>query len=217
VIFFPVAVVCKDTDVVKKKRVTDPVAFLVASVVLLATPGPTNTLLFAAAFQGGIGRCVSLLSAELSGYSISILALASLSSALHGLPNSAALLRLACVIYLAYTAVSMWRNAPTAGSDTEHTTALRVFVTTLLNPKAMVFAFVIVPYLGEGRFREAAPYAGVLAILIVCCGFLWLVTGNFLRNHAPLKVSSVTIRRATALALAVFATLIGAQTRIVIS
>jgi threonine/homoserine/homoserine lactone efflux protein len=196
---------------------TDPVAFLVASVVLLATPGPTNTLLFAAALQGGIQRWLSLLSAELSGYSISILSLASLSSVLHGLPNSAAFLRLVCVIYLAYTAVSMWRNAPSVSSAVEHTTAFRVFVTTLLNPKAMVFAFVIVPYLGEGRFREAAPYAGTLAILIVCCGFLWIAVGNFLRNHSPRGVSSVTIRRATALALAVFATLIGAQTRIVLS
>lgn len=192
----------------------DPVAFLVASVVLLATPGPTNTLLFAAAFQGGIGRWPSLLSAELSGYSISILALASLSGVLDALPNGAALLRLVCVIYLAYTALSMWRSAPNAGSTAEHTSAFRVFVTTLLNPKAMVFAFVIVPYLAEGRLREAAPYAGTLAILIVCCGFSWIAIGNFLRNHPPLGVSNTAIRRATALALAVFATLIGAQTSI---
>jgi threonine/homoserine/homoserine lactone efflux protein len=196
---------------------TDPVAFVAAAVILLATPGPTNTLLFATALQGGIGRWPSLLSAELSGYSISILALASLSAVLDILPNSAALLRLVCAMYLAYTAFSMWRSAPAAGSGGEHTTALRVFVTTLLNPKAMVFAFVIVPYLGEGRFREAAPYAGSLAILIVCCGFSWIAIGNFLRNHAPLKVSSLTIRRATALALAVFATLIGAQATVVIS
>jgi threonine/homoserine/homoserine lactone efflux protein len=195
---------------------TDPVAFLLASLVLLATPGPTNTLLLAAAFQGGIGRWPALLSAELSGYSIAILTLASLSDVLDALPNGAALLRLVCVLYLAYTALSMWRSAATAGSAAGHTTAFRVFVTTLLNPKAMVFAFVIVPYLGEGQFREAAGYVGALAILIVCCGFSWIAMGNFLRTHPPLRVSSVTIRRATALALAVFATLIGAQTRIVI-
>ena len=46
---------------------TDPLAFVLSVVALLAVPGPTNTLLATAGGLGGVRRAIPLIPAEVTG------------------------------------------------------------------------------------------------------------------------------------------------------
>ncbi|WP_245475173.1 LysE family translocator [Bradyrhizobium sp. Leo121] len=124
----------------------DKVTFVAATLSLLATPGPTNTLL--ATSGAGVGPCRSahLLAAELSGYLLAIVLLRSiLGPVIATLPEFGIGLRIAVVIYLIYLAAMLWRHGARQVGDAAPVTFGRVFVTTLLNPKAIIFAFTILP------------------------------------------------------------------------
>jgi threonine/homoserine/homoserine lactone efflux protein len=53
----------------------------------------------------------------------------------------------------------------------------RVFVTTLLNPKGLIFAFAIIPWLAAGDLVGALPYLMGLVGLIVAVGIAWIGIG----------------------------------------
>ena len=53
-----------------------------------------------------------------------------------------------------------------------------MFVTTLLNPKGIVFVLVIVPYLRDGDLTAAVPYLAGLACMIVGVACTWIVWGR---------------------------------------
>ena len=51
---------------------TQPGLFILAILTILATPGPTNTLLATASAAAGVRRSLPLLAAELLGYLITV-------------------------------------------------------------------------------------------------------------------------------------------------
>jgi hypothetical protein len=61
----------------------DSLVFVTATVSLLATPGPTNTLLATSGASAGLRRSAHLLIAELGGYLIAIVLLRSLLGPLY--------------------------------------------------------------------------------------------------------------------------------------
>ena len=85
----------------------------------------------------------------------------------------------------------------------------RVLIATLLNPKAVVFAFVIVPHLAEAAPARAAPYLGALAGLIALAGGSWIALGAAIGGGASLP--SGLARRAGAFVLCLFAVLVGSS------
>ena len=185
----------------------EPLAFVLAALALLATPGPTNTLLATSGAAAGFQRSLHLIVAEITGYMISISVLAlvigPLVRASHALDVG---LRVACGVYLLYTAWRLWREGAVALSSSEPVQFWRVLVATLLNPKGIVFAFVIVPHFAEGAPALAAPYMAGLAGLIAAAGGGWIGLGAAVRSGAALQGGLA--RRAGALVLGVFALLI---------
>ncbi len=176
---------------------------------VLATPGPTNTLLATSGATAGFKRSLPLLIAEISGYMISISVLALVIGPLvRGSPVLSIALRIGCGLYLLYVAAKLWREGAGAFTSTEPVKFQRVFIATLLNPKGIIFAFVIVPHLAQGRFREALPYLAGLASLIVCIGGSWIGLGALLQASAGTKLNAGFVRRAGAVVLGVFAALI---------
>ncbi len=151
-------------------------SFAAAVALILATPGPTNTLLAAAGARAGLRASLTLVPAEMLGYGIAIavwgLGLGPASAAMPWLPL---VLRLCCVVYLLAVALALWRRAGTRIHAVPQS-AGRVFVATLLNPKALLFAVAVFPaeaFAGPVAFGAwIALFAAVLTPIAL--GWIWL-------------------------------------------
>jgi threonine/homoserine/homoserine lactone efflux protein len=175
----------------------DPLLFASAVATLLATPGPTNALLAAAGASAGFRRSLNLLVAALTGYLVTILLLgAALGSFL---PNGArTVLSFLAAAYLAVLAVRLWRVAPdgaAANIGWRH-----VFVTTMLNPKGLIFAFVIVPL----QSGHAWLYVAGFTLICVVAGGCWAGAGALVGRAGGDKVRAL-VPKATSAALGVLA------------
>lgn len=158
----------------------DPITSLLGCVLILATPGPTNALLASAGGTAVGRRPWRLIAAELLGYGLSITVLRLVGTpAIAALPALAPTLRLMLALYLLFLGCCLWRHDATVGTDAAITPG-RVFVTTLLNPKAAIFAFALFP---EGRVGLALlPWALGFAAVVVTCATGWFFVGERARH-----------------------------------
>ncbi|HSF65235.1 MAG TPA: hypothetical protein VLA78_12650 [Paracoccaceae bacterium] len=157
-----------------------------AALVLLATPGPTNTLMALAGAGRGLRGALRLIPAELAAYlAVTVplaLAGAAMMAAVPGLRTG---VTLAAAGWVAWLAAAMWR-LPGPGQATAAVTARRVFVTTLLNPKALVAGLVLLP--GDDPGLRIA----VLAVAVAGVAAAWGALG------ARLPGRPVVLRRLAA-------------------
>lgn len=184
----------------------DPVLFVLAALGLLLTPGPTNTLLATSGATVGARASLRLIPAELAGYSLEITGVTLLLRPLlgtHADPTFYLKLTLAC--YLTYLAVRLWRAGGIIGDERAAIGARQVFVTTLLNPKGIVFVLVIVPYLRDGDLTAALPYLAGLACMIIGVACTWIMLGALLRRRTRTALGPMVIRRTGSLVLVGFA------------
>jgi threonine/homoserine/homoserine lactone efflux protein len=188
----------------------EPTAFVVASIALLATPGPTNTLLATSGAAIGVRRSMSLLAAELCGYGIAITLLRVLvGPVVAAIPAFEILLRTTVVLYLLYLAAKLWLHGAAEISGSNPVTISRVFVTTLLNPKGIIFAFTILP---QGiDLLLLCPWLAALAVQIFAIGSAWIVTGAWLRRGLRGLISPNIGYRASAIALMLLAGIVSAH------
>lgn len=188
---------------------TDPFTFVVAVLALLATPGPTNTLLATSGAAAGFARSAPLVAAEMLGYAISITLLALVIGpfvrASHEL-NIA--LRIVCAAFLFYSAWKLWQEGAAAIAGDQPVSFRRVLIATALNPKGIAFAFVIVPYLSHGQVMRALPYMAALMVCIAIVGSAWIGGGAALRAGAGASWGSGLARRTGAVVLCVFAAMV---------
>lgn len=191
---------------------TDPLAFFLACAAVLFVPGPTNTLLATSGAAGGFRRSLTLPLAELIGYSLAIWTLALLLAPLvNASPLVSLMLRGACGAYLLWSAVHLWREGSSALTSAEPVSFRRVLLTTLLNPKAALFALVIIPHLGQRNFAAAAPYLGGHAAITVTASLTWIALGAAIGAGARGHVGAGLIRRVGASALGVFGILLSSS------
>lgn len=184
--------------------------FVFAVLALLATPGPTNTLMAAAGAQRGVARSLPLLAGELGGYFIAITVWIELvGAAAAGQPMVPVVAKFVAAAFLLWSAWKLWTNAERADLAQRGITLGRVFATTLVNPKALVFAFAIFPHLG---FVARLPYLGVFGTLVVGTAIGWMALGTIAARTSAGLLTSSRVEQITAIALAVFATLLAAQT-----
>ncbi|SHG90076.1 Threonine/homoserine/homoserine lactone efflux protein [Kaistia soli DSM 19436] len=189
---------------------TDPFAFALAVFALLAVPGPTNTLLAASGASVGFRRSLRIIPAEIGGYAIAIAFLLAVFGPLASAhPALTVASRLVASLYLAWSALTLWRGAATAGRGVHGAiTVRRVFVTTLLNPKALLFAFVIFPPPGDPHLALQAPLFAGLMIGIASC---WIGFGRLLARSASGIATPARISQGAAVAMSIFAVLIGSS------
>ncbi|MFC0401677.1 LysE family translocator [Paraburkholderia rhizosphaerae] len=188
------------------------VLFLTGIVVVLIMPGPTNTLLAAAGLRLGFRRAARLTGAELAGYLVSItLWGVSLAQVAHVSAVWPKLVRLGCCIYIAYLALRMWRSAVDLPSSSKWTIGVRtMFCTTLLNPKAILFAGTIFPAVAFQRVPAYFEAMAIFATVLVPIGIGWVAFGSALGSDRPMfvKIKPERVQQCASVVLATFSVLL---------
>lgn len=168
-----------------------------AIFVLLVTPGPTNTLLALGGAERGWARALRLIPAELAGYLAVTLPLALLGARLlEAAPPARTLVTAAAGTWVLWLALSMWR-LPAARAAEPTVTARRVLVTTILNPKALVFGLVLLPAAEASRLLANL---GAFVGLVVAVAAGWAALGAALHRPASTGLPGAW-RRAASLSL----------------
>ncbi|MBR0648658.1 LysE family translocator [Roseomonas terrae] len=187
----------------------DTALFLLTVLIILGTPGPTNTLLATSGAAVGWRRSLILLPAEAAGYLVSILFLGLvLGPIVAASPAIALTLRLAVGSYLLALALKLWRRG-TVLEDGPIATVRphQVFVTTLLNPKAIIFALGVVP-LGS---PHVWIYLLAFVVLLTIVAFSWIILGAAMGRVARANGQERIVPRVGAVAICCFALLIVAS------
>lgn len=155
------------------------VEFLFAIWALLLTPGPTNTLLALSGASAGFAHAVRLTPAELCAYLLVTVPLATFGAALLAQwPDAARLVKFAAAAWISLLAVKLWR-IDEAGAAAGEITARRVFVTTLLNPKALVIGLALLPH---GDAPLFPLHLGLFAGSVLAVAAIWAGAGALLRR-----------------------------------
>lgn len=177
---------------------TDPFLFLAAVLALLAVPGPTNTLLAASGATVGLARSLRLIPAELAAYALSIGALiAALGPLMARYPLLSAAAQLGVAAYLLAAAVRFWSCG--ASGERGAVSVRRVFATTLINPKGLIFALAVFPH--EDLPRAFALFAAVC--VPVALG--WIALGQGAARLGGTLATPRRVYRITAVGHVVFA------------
>ncbi|QRY66625.1 threonine transporter RhtB [Ensifer sp. PDNC004] len=175
-----------------------PLAFALAALVLLATPGPTNTLLWLSGASAGFRRSLPLLTGELGGYlAVIIPAVALLAPFLAAHPNLGLALRLIAACWVLYLAYALWTTDAERSEGVVISTR-QVFVTTLLNPKALIVALVLLPQTG---LVAVWPWIAGFSLLVVAAGSTWIGAGALLvqiskglsASHLPRRIAAICL------------------------
>ncbi len=176
------------------------------SALVLMMPGPTNTLLLSSAALVGFIRTLKLIAAEIAGYLIAIGAWGFLlMGLLQYAPWAAAVIKCLAAGYVAWTAVKVW-NIHLHVDGGGKIKAQHVFITTVLNPKAFVFASYIMPTatFSSGGVFGYAMLAFISALLPVSA--CWSLIGKALVNEGSRAygINPQRVFRCASLVLCVF-------------
>jgi threonine/homoserine/homoserine lactone efflux protein len=186
-------------------------SFVFATFSLLAIPGPTNTLLATSGAGVGVSRSLHLLAAELAGYLTAVVALSfGLAPLATSVPLAGVVLRAAVIAYLIYLACLLWRSRFRELQDAVPVTFKGVLVTTLLNPKATVLAFLLPP--SQIGFIELMPWLAAMAAQVVAVGAAWLALGAALGRGLRDFGRPEVVYRLGAVVLVLMATAMSVQT-----
>ena len=178
--------------------------FVIAAALVLVTPGPTNALLATSAALVGFRRSLPLIIMESAGYGVAISVLMIASRPFVAVfPQFGLALRAILVIYLLWLAWRLWHAGTASRECNAHViTNGRVFFTTVLNPKATIFAFVIFPPL-DG-LAQTIQFAGAFALTTAVVATGWMAFGATVGCFAG-PGRRLLLPRATAVCLFVLA------------
>ncbi|MCH7389863.1 LysE family translocator [Acinetobacter dispersus] len=181
--------------------------FIGLIITILLTPGPTNTLLASSGIQAGIKRSLKLIPAEVIGYFIAITTWGFLlESVSHYVPWLPPLIKLLSATFIIYLAIKLWITS-TKDLDLNQPliTSKALFVATLLNPKALLFASAIFPHTAWLNLHEYLIHMGTFLALITPIAFLWIAFGSILISNKVSWLNQRNLQRSAAFVLTFFA------------
>jgi|SRR5579862_751898 len=181
---------------------TSIVGFALGLLAILVVPGPTNTLLATSGATVGLARSLPLLLCELIGYETAVAMIRLLLvPVLARMPSGVRLMHALAAAYLVALAVGLWRWR--LARATRAVRPHHVLITTLLNPKALLIALVLIPL----STAADARYWVVLTLLIPLVGSGWIAFGRLLSRSAFQGLTALIPKAASAV-LGVFAAIL---------
>jgi threonine/homoserine/homoserine lactone efflux protein len=172
--------------------------FATSAALLLFMPGPTNALMMTSGALAGIRRSMPLIPFEIAGYLLAIIPLLAIDALSAGfrLELSLLLKSLAAIVAIA-SAARLWRRARSDSLVAASPTSLGIFLQTLFNPKALIFAFAIIPPVVEPA-SLVVKIATFVALVFLAASF-WTVVGatsrstEILPRHWIARISSIML------------------------
>lgn len=179
-------------------------SFLFVISTILLTPGPTNTLLASAGISAGLRRSVSLLPFECLGYlcATSLWGLV-LNTVVDDYPVVINGIKIISGLYIARLGWNLWHQMALSPEDAQLPSVRppQLFLATLLNPKAVIFAMALFPV---QTWLSVSNYAGVMGsfiILVASIGGLWIAFGAALMGGKVRWLEPRLFQRLAALTL----------------
>ena len=186
------------------RKMIAPFLFCLSVVAILATPGPTNMLLAISGASVGLRRSWALVPAELLGYVTAILVIGLVVGPALAKPGPFVVIRVCITIYLFYLAIRLWRLPALDVSAPRSVRPRDVFVTTLLNPKAAIFALAIVPM----HDPEWPRYLLGFCALLIPLSVIWICAGIAMNRGLLTGVGDRLVYRIGAVVIVSFAAVI---------
>lgn len=157
------------------------IAYAVATEVLLIIPGPTVLLVVGYALTRGRGPALWAVAGSCLGITCAFaITFAGLGAVLAASATAFTVMKWVGAAYLVYLGVQMWRAKPetllkmdgeTAGKPRKRSTFAHGFITTILNPKVVVFLVAFVPQFMNPA-AAALPQALIMTATFVMLAFL---------------------------------------------
>ncbi len=144
------------------------VTFVVATVIMIALPGPSVLLTVAHSISFGWQRALATVAGATVGIAVQlVIAAIGLASLLNGVAAAFEWLRWGGAAYLVYLGIKQWRSAnEPLHVDTSSVTKASLFVqgviVTIPNPKSLIFIAAFIP-----QFIDAARPVGLQFTFIV--------------------------------------------------
>lgn len=180
--------------------------FIALVMTILLTPGPTNTLLASSGIQVGFQKSLHLIPAEALGYLIAISIWGIfVDRVAETLPFLPALLKLLSAMYILFLAVKLWKSA--ANTDLNKVTIIgprQLFLATLLNPKALLFASAVFPLATWNSVPVYMQNMVVFLMLLVPIAFFWVFMGYLLTSNRISWLNQRNLQRTASLILISF-------------
>jgi threonine/homoserine/homoserine lactone efflux protein len=180
--------------------------YLLSTAVLLLAPGPTNTLLAAAGLERGWRGAFSLIACALAGYLMAISGWGILITSMeNSYPWLSTTVRVACSAYLLYVAAKIWMSTKNPSiSGPRAIGPATVFMTTLLNPKGLLFASTIFPPQAFDDLQVYVMTTALFACLVVPIGVVWVSLGTVVGSGRVVSLNPLKLQRALAVVIVVF-------------
>lgn len=180
--------------------------FIGLVMTILLTPGPTNTLLASSGIQVGIRKSIQLIPAEAFGYLVAItfwgVLIGKISTHFPALPQ---ILKLFSAAYILYLAIKLWRTAEVSDDLNQISIRAReLFLATLLNPKALLFASAIFPSIVWKSSQYYVAYILVFLCLLIPIAFLWIFMGTLLGRKNSRWLNQKNMQKTASLVLMSF-------------
>jgi threonine/homoserine/homoserine lactone efflux protein len=180
--------------------------FCLSLIALLLAPGPTNALLALGGAEAGAWRTLRLLPLVVVAYATTVLPLVTLGDDLLRQHHWVQLaVTFAAALWVAWMAIALWRPPTVGETTTASVSGTKLFVTTLLNPKAFIIGLVLIP----AQAAQGAALAAFFAVLIAAAA-AGVMLGATLRGARARKGLPV-LRRVCAGWLGLLAVMLGSS------
>lgn len=167
-------------------------SFVLSSIIILLTPGPTNTVLATCGASLGLRKAALMPLAEALGYVLAVSLFVAIADAVRGNALAFAAIKLLAASWLLYSAFRLWGMPFRTNATSARDAFTRVFLTTLVNPKAMLVGTVLIP----SGVVHAPVWIATYAVLSTFAGLGWVAFGAVLplgvRRHAY-KLASLVL------------------------